>query len=131
MKHRVHLTLCAAAALVCGSNIAQPPASQDPDVALLRRDVAQLKAEVAQLRAQSTADPDEVDLEEVVTYLKAQAESAADLQKMLAEAEDKGFTYGINPDSRVAMLAGFNQFTSALQTDVPGAATGEDPESGQ
>jgi len=48
--------------------------------------------------------------------------SAKVLQDALAESLEKGFTYGINPESRVVLLAGFQQFVSALQAEVPGQA---------
>jgi hypothetical protein len=126
MKHSLSLALFALAAIVCGSTFAQAPKGQDSELALLKRDVARLQAEVSQLKEQS-AGGEEADLKEIVAYLQSQAKGAAHLQKMLAESEDKGFTYGINPDSRVAMLEGFNHFVNALQTDVPGAtAAGDD-----
>jgi hypothetical protein len=61
-----------------------------------------------------------VEMMDVVAYVNAQAQAAAALQLSLAESEEKGFTYGINPESREVMLAGFRQFLSTLQTDVPG-----------
>jgi len=85
---------------------------------------------LVKLKEQSAGGPGDVKLEDVVGYLQAQAKSAAHLQLMLAESEDKGFTFGINPDSRVALLSGFNQFVNTLQTDVPGAP-GDDASAGE
>jgi hypothetical protein len=130
MKHSLSLSLFALAALVCGSTFAQAPRAQDSEVSLLKRDVARLQAEVAQLKEAAAPDGG-TDLQEVVEYLQSQAKGAEQLQKMLADAEDKGFTYGINPDSRVAILQGFNQFVNTLQADVPGAPKDGADDAGQ
>lgn len=63
----------------------------------------------------------EKQLADVVGYLAAQAEAAKRLDEKLKESETKGFTFGINPDSRIVMLSGFSDFTSTLQSDVPSA----------
>ena len=42
------------------------------------------------------------------------------LDAMKERAEEKGFTFGINPESREVLLAGFNSFAEVLQSDVPG-----------
>jgi len=128
MKHSLSLSLFALAALVCGSTFAQAPRTQDPDVAALQRDVVRLQSELALLLA--AAEDEEGQIDEVLEYLNAQAASAEFLQEKLADSEDKGFTWGINPDSRIVMLEGFNDFVNTLQTDVPGAAA-DDDEAGQ
>ena len=128
MKHSLSLSLFALAALVCGSTFAQAPRTQDPDVAALKRDVVRLQSELALLIAVSEDEEGQID--EVLEYLNAQAASAKFLQEKLADSEDKGFTWGINPDSRIVMLEGFNDFVNTLQTDVPGALA-DDDEAGQ
>lgn len=70
--------------------------------------------------AQGLADLDK-QLESVLAYLSAQSEAAKRLDEQLKDSEAKGFTFGINPDSRTVMLAGFAEFTTTLQTDVPTA----------
>lgn len=71
-----------------------------------------LEPKVAQMEKQ---------LEDILLYLSAQAESAKRLAEVLEESRAKGFTYGINPDSRVVMLAGFGEFLRGLQSNVPAA----------
>ena len=39
--------------------------------------------------------------------------------KILELREKKGFTFGINPDSRVTLLAGWHTFAAGLQKEVP------------
>lgn len=68
-------------------------------------DLAPLRTEVAELRAM---------LVKTVGYLDAQAKEATELAAALADAEKKGFTFGINPDSRVVLLQGLNDFCAAI-----------------
>lgn len=67
-------------------------------------------------------------LQSVLAYLGAQAEAAKRLDQVLEDSEAKGFTFGINPDSRIVMLKGFEDFTTTLQTDVPTAKKPTDPQ---
>lgn len=60
-------------------------------------------------------------LQSVMAYLSAQSEAAKRLDEQLKVSAEQGFTFGINPDSRVTMLAGFGEFTTTLQKDVPTA----------
>ena len=98
----------------------------------LEKQVVDLKAELAALKkAPAQASPvagqptpeQYADLrrqmDEVLAYLEAQAQSAEALSAALEDSRVKGFTFGINPDSRIVMLDGFGQFTMALQTNVP------------
>jgi len=64
----------------------------------------------------------EEQLQSVLDYLAAQAEAAKRLDAKLEESRTKGFTFGINPESREVMLSGFDDFTTSIQTDVPTAA---------
>jgi len=62
----------------------------------------------------------EAKVEKIESYLGDQAKAAAALDKKLDESEKAGFTYGINPSSREALLAGFRAFTAGAQKNVPG-----------
>jgi hypothetical protein len=131
------LVLAAGAALA-RSDASQAAAAQEPSaierLTNLEKQVAQLKAQLEAERTPSTkgdAAPGSEPVKElaelrrqmdqVLAYLEAQAQSAAQLQAALEDSRVKGFTYGINPDSRVVLLEGFGQFTTSLQTDVPTA----------
>ena len=63
-------------------------------------------------------------IEQVVKYLEVQAESAKAMTAVLDDSELKGFTFGINPESRIALLAGWRAALDAQQKDVP---TGKKP----
>lgn len=65
-------------------------------------------------------------LDEVVVYLDSLARSAKQLEAALSESEEKGFTYGINPESRIVLLKGFRHVAGTLQKDVPGEERAED-----
>ncbi|HVS09777.1 MAG TPA: hypothetical protein VMS76_07870 [Planctomycetota bacterium] len=135
MKRNFSLVLLLVAALACGSSFAQ-----GPDEADLAARVAKLEAQVAALQDSLKASKPEGDklgkdlaeqtrmLSKVLDYLRAQAASAKVLQDALAESQDKGFTFGINPESRVVLLAGFEQFVGTLQAEVPGQAPAEPAE---
>ena len=72
--------------------------------------VAMLESEVRALRMQ---------LDETTKYAQKQAVIANALQKALVTSREKGFTYGINPQSREVMLAGFAEFLEGLGANVP------------
>jgi hypothetical protein len=141
MKAHVGLTLVIAAALAAGAAFAKTPgpqaaAPQEPSamdrLVGLEKQVADLTAQVASLKkshaqpavGDGTPTPEQFadlrrQMDEVLAYLEAQAASAKVLANTLDASREKGFTYGINPDSRTVMLEGFAQFTTALQTKVP------------
>lgn len=54
-----------------------------------------------------------------LAFLDAQAKSAAALAAALDEAEQQGFTAGINPQSRQTLLAGWRAQLAAAQQNVP------------
>ena len=137
------LALAAFAALA-RSDAPRAAAPQDPSaidrLEVLEKEVVQLKAQLEALRktppkGAAAAAPAEGDkelavlreqMDQVLAYLAAQSEGAARLQEALDDSREKGFTFGINPDSRVVMLEGFGQFTSTLRTDVPAAKKPQD-----
>ena len=146
MKRHLSLALALAAAVAVGVGLAQSSTSRAAQaqqggspierLEKLEAQVADLKAQVAKLegakpvaaKPQPVAKPDSAPVKElgqqmeaVIGYLAAVAQSAQRLEQALMESEQKGFTYGINPDSRTVLLAGFNQLTTTLQTDVPAA----------
>jgi hypothetical protein len=96
----------------------------------LQKDVERLQAEVAELKRANNAvdvlalkrelNAATQKLADTQGYLAAQADAAAALVTALADAEKKGFTFGINPESRVALLQGFRAYCEELQKDVPG-----------
>jgi hypothetical protein len=53
-------------------------------------------------------------LKDTIDYLKAQAQSAQSMIDVIADAEKKGFTWGINPDSRTVLVAGWNQYYGSM-----------------
>ncbi len=129
------LTVFAVAALVAGGLcFARPtPAAQvelelDERVALLEKELASLKSELASLRKTPTAADSanatlQGDFEEVVRWIRAQGQAAESLERALEESRAKGFTAGINPDSRNVLLAGLGALASAskqpLKLGVP------------
>lgn len=123
--NKLMLGLVAAAALAAGTvQGASARQTQTPaeEIAELKRQIARLQGDVNLLKQNAAAAGEaEAEMQQVVVYLRAQAQAAGGLQRVLAEAEAKGFTYGINPESREVLLAGFDAFAQTLQTDLPGA----------
>ena len=127
---KIHPTLPILAVLAlawCGLNFAQAQ-EQSPTERLgaLEKQVRALQGEIAKLQARlgpQTKGPDLGDtrvlVEELVVYVNAQAKGAQQLAQTLAQSEEKGFTYGINPDSRIVLLKGMNSFVDSLQRNVP------------
>ena len=58
-------------------------------------------------------------LEGVLEYLKAQQESALDMESVLDDAEKKGFAVGENWASRVALLGGWRAQIDAARMELP------------
>ena len=99
-------------------------------VTALTDQVTQLEGQKPTPAAKPSAKPAQVDvspkvaalekqLEGIILYLSSQAESAKRLGEVLEDSRAKGFTYGINPDSRVVLLSGFGEFVRTLQSNVP------------
>jgi hypothetical protein len=120
MMHKLLLGLVATAALGVGTSTSKPP-QEDPavEIAELKRQVARLTADVSLLKQAAGGEESEKE-KQLLAYVEAQAQAAAELDKVFAESEEKGFTYGINPESREVLLAGLRRFTATLQSNVPG-----------
>ena len=70
----------------------------------------------------------ETSVKKLEAYAKAQAKAAEVLSAKLDDAEEEGFTYGINANSRVVLLEGLRKTAKAAQTDVPGVEEEESEE---
>ncbi len=75
-----------------------------------RDEIAALRKELAEASALTT---------QVSTWASNQATGAAELAVVLDDSDQKGFTFGINPESRIALLAGWRAFAAGLQKDAP------------
>lgn len=123
-------------AALCGLALAQTPIVPGTAERLdaLEREVATLRT---QLGTQQAAGDELLALRKELGETRAlanqlagwaggQAKGAAELAKVLDESEQKGFTYGINPDSRTVLLAGWREFVAGLQQDTPKPLDGKD-----
>ncbi len=52
-------------------------------------------------------------------YAETQAKAAAAMMVTLEASEKEGFTYGINPESRIVLLRGWREALMAAQSNVP------------
>src|SRR5689334_19792416 len=126
MNSKLSLVLVATAA-VAGLAFAQVASQQDPmeRLATLESEVAALKTEVAELKksaANATTAQElaatRATVDALASWARTQSQSGESLQAVLDDARTKGFTQGINPDSRDALLKGFSAFATALHTDA-------------
>lgn len=115
-------------AVLCGLALAQTPKTPTERLEALEKEVAALRAQVGAPPAPGTVDLAAMQKElaetramakQLVVWVNAQAKGAEALSAVLDESEQKGFTYGINPDSRTVLLAGWREFNAGMQTDVP------------
>jgi hypothetical protein len=121
MINKVMLGLAAAAVLGVGTPTGKPAQDPTAEIAELKRQVARLQADVGALKQAVASAEQSEEEKQLVAYVEAQAKAAGVLRKVLDESEAKGFTYGINPESREVLLAGLHEFAQVLQDNVPGA----------
>jgi hypothetical protein len=116
-------SLCLPLAALCTATFVAPQSGDvEQKVGALEKRVAELTAEIAELKkAPSGAEATEKALEELRGALRAQGDAAARLASALDDSQAKGFTYGINPDSRVALLQGFREYCDAVKSAAPPA----------
>jgi hypothetical protein len=135
LKHSLVVLGCAA---LCGIAFAQtqkPPTATERldalelEVKTLRQELSSLK--LASAEEVAAARKETAETRALANHLAAwaagQADGAAALALVLDDSEKKGFTFGINPESRVALLAGWRSFAAGLQKDVPKALAVEEP----
>ncbi len=93
-------------------DLAQRVDALEAELQRSQRAMAALEAEQAAAAAR---------LRQMETYLASQAGAARTLATVLDDVERLGFTAGINPDSRVRLLAGLRAQIAASQRAVPGS----------
>ncbi len=124
-------------AALCGLALAQtpntPPTADRLDaleqqVAALRTQAATEQqtagSELAALRKELAESHEQLLL--LSNWAANQARGAEQLAVVLDDSELKGFTFGINPESRISLLAGWRAFASGLQKDAPKAPAAKD-----
>ena len=122
MKSILPLALVASA--VASLAFAASPAQEAPleRLAALEKELGELKAKVASLEqgaagtelGRSLAE-ERARTEALVTWARSQGTAAVAFQTTLQDAREKGFTAGINPASREALLAGFEALAASLR----------------
>jgi len=119
-----------ALALFLSLGLAQPPVQEpapQPDVESAKDDakgdvsarLKALEAEVATLKAELAAS--KTMLDETTRYLAGAKARSEALLKTFDQAQEQGFTAGINFTSRETLLAGFRAYAKGESEGLPGA----------
>jgi hypothetical protein len=111
------LSLFATACLALAAYQSGQTADTAARLAAVEKDVADLKAQLA--ANEKAAGESRALVEKTARYLTEQAQAAARMETTLDESEKAGFTFGINPDSRILLLAGWRESLAAAQKDLP------------
>jgi hypothetical protein len=82
----------------------------DARLATLAKDCATLQKDLAETRTL---------VEKTARYAAEQARAASAMAEVLDASEKAGFTFGINPESRIVLLQGWRDALAAAQRDVP------------
>ena len=120
MKHQLVIVLLTAATVLGSLAFSQnPPAQATPEkrIEKLEGELAATRQHVEALAAELTAANGR--LTAVVKYLDAQSKGAAGMSSTLDASEKAGFTYGINPDSRLILLEGWREQLAGIQKGLP------------
>lgn len=91
-------------------------------LSVVEKDLAQAKDKLAK---------QEAELADLRAWVAAQQGAAKAMEATLDEAEKAGFTYGINPESRHALLRGWRSQLDAAGSDAKAAAKAAAPARGQ
>ncbi|MBL8863294.1 MAG: hypothetical protein JNK02_14960 [Planctomycetes bacterium] len=111
------LSCLATLALACATFESREAAQAQAQSADLAAEVLALKQSV-EAQAKDVAEAKQL-AEKSARYAAEQAKAAAALAAVLDESEKAGFTYGINPESRVVLLRGWRDALAAAQREVP------------
>jgi hypothetical protein len=111
------LSLIATGCLVLAAYQNGQAADTAARLATVEKEVAEMKAVFAE--HEKAMGESRALAEKTARYLSEQAKAAAQMQHVLDESEKAGFTFGINPDSRILLLAGWHEALAAAQKDVP------------
>ena len=125
MKTSLSLMLVCGAAALSGLAFSQNPPQPNPPqqnpidhkIALLEQDLLSNRQKMEEISGE-LADTKAM-LDATLKYLAGQAQSARDMAATLDDSETKGFTFGINPDSRHVLLKGWRDQLASAQKDVP------------
>jgi hypothetical protein len=119
MKTSVITMLVVGAAVAALAFAAPARTTDDPKKDAKAQELEELRLKCDALEA--TVAENKTKLDQVLKYLNAQAEAARSMQATLDDSEQQGFTYGINPNSRIVLLEGWRAQLATQQEAVPGA----------
>lgn len=119
---KLQLTFAVVASALLASSLAfnSAAAPQDPvqqRLDAMQKDILDSRARVEHMVEELKGARKTI--EETQKYIDAQAKSAKTMAEVLDESEKAGFTFGINPESRVLLLQGWRNELGERQQGVP------------
>lgn len=112
MKRTLELSLIGLGLLAGGSSLLRQRCSPEHEIDQLRAELSELRATLGKDIKALKQDARQVDaaVYDLTAYLKGQALHAAGLLDIIADSEKKGFTSGINPESRTVLVQGWKAY---------------------
>lgn len=120
MKYQISLVVLSAALLASSFAFNARAQVQDPvqqRLDAIQRDILDSRAKVEQMSEEFKLLRKTI--EDSQKYIEAQSKAAKAMSEVLDDSEKQGFTYGINPGSREALLKGWREELGVLQQGVP------------
>jgi phosphoglycolate phosphatase-like HAD superfamily hydrolase len=120
MKYQ--LSFAVFASVLLASSMAFNAAAQVQDPMQQRLDAIQKDILESQKRSEQMNEDFKAlrkTIEDSQKYIEAQSKAAKSMAEVLDDAEKKGFTFGINPESREVLLRGWHDELGVLQQGVP------------
>src|SRR5215203_5976368 len=116
MKRLLALSLLTTVAALSGLAFSQDPVpaeTTEKRIERLEKELVATRERTEALFATLTQTREQVD--GLLKYIATQADASKNLARALDESELAGFTYGINPDSRKILLAGWREQLATMQ----------------
>jgi len=111
------LSLIATGCLALAAFQSGQTADAQSRLADVEKEMAELKSKFAE--HEKAVGESRALAEKTARYIGEQAKAATQMLDTLDQSEKAGFTFGINPDSRILLLSGWREALATAQKDLP------------